>query len=241
MFGDIEFSHDFQPIVDVDEGSIVSYEALLRGKNQEPPVVIFNQVGERSLHCFDQYNRERAISLAARLGIDCAINLNFLPSDILQDDGRCLTQTIDAFKANGLDPKQLVIEITESEVVEHHESLCRILNKVRREKISIAIDDFGAGYAGLNLLASIQPDILKIDMSLLRGISECGPRQAIVRAIYNMSIDLGIELLAEGVEQESEYNWLRDLGISLYQGYLFGKPEFERLPTVNELDFPIVA
>ena len=126
-------------------------------------------------------------------------------------------------------------------MVEHHESLCRILNKVRREKISIAIDDFGAGYAGLNLLASIQPDILKIDMSLLRGISECGPRQAIVRAIYNMSIDLGIELLAEGVEQESEYKWLRDLGISLYQGYLFGKPEFERLPTVNELDFPIVA
>jgi EAL domain-containing protein (putative c-di-GMP-specific phosphodiesterase class I) len=128
-----------------------------------------------------------------------------------------------------------VIEITESEFIKNLGQLSYVLNKFRRENLVLAIDDFGAGYAGLNLLAEIQPDLIKIDMSLLRNVDESGPRQAIVRAINNICIDLGIDVLAEGVETEDEFTWLENLGITLYQGYWFAKPAFECLQTKEDL------
>ena len=97
----------------------------------------------------------------------------------------------------------------------------------------MAIDDFGAGYSGLNLLADFQPDQIKLDMKLIRGIEWHGPRQAIVRAINQICLDLGIDVIAEGVETELEYAWLASQGIHLYQGYLFAKPGFESFPKVH--------
>jgi len=96
----------------------------------------------------------------------------------------------------------------------------------------MAIDDFGAGYSGLNLLADFQPDQIKLDMKLIRGIEWHGPRQAIVRAINQICLDLGIDVIAEGVETELEYAWLASQGIHLFQGYLFAKPGFESFPKV---------
>ena len=148
-------------------------------------------------------------------------------------------KTIEVCRRHGFNSKQLTVEITESEFVEDYDALSNILNNARQENIVIAIDDFGAGYAGLNLLASIQPDLIKVDMSLLRSINENGPRQAIVRAMNSVCLDLGIDVLAEGVETEKEFDWLRSIGISLYQGFLFAKPAFEYLPTVNDLEFKI--
>lgn len=98
----------------------------------------------------------------------------------------------------------------------------------------IAIDDFGAGYSGLNLLADIQPDWIKLDMYLLRNIEQHGARQSIVKAICSVCLDLGIDVLAEGVETLEELRFLEKLDISLYQGYFFAKPGFETLPTVSE-------
>ena len=239
MFEGINFSHAFQPIIDVDKCDIVSYEVLLRGINREAPWVVFDQIDKQDLPLFDQYNREKAIALASSLGLDRSMNLNFLPRDILADEGSCLIKTIEACRRHGFNSKQLTVEITESEFIENYDALSNILNNVRRENIVIAIDDFGAGYAGLNLLASIQPDLIKVDMSLLRSINNNGPRQAIVRAMSRVCLDLGIDVLAEGVETEKEFDWLRSIGISLYQGFLFSKPAFESLPTVDDLTFKI--
>jgi EAL domain-containing protein (putative c-di-GMP-specific phosphodiesterase class I) len=97
----------------------------------------------------------------------------------------------------------------------------------------VAIDDFGAGYSGLNLLADFQPDQIKLDMKLVRGIERHGPRQAIVRAIDQACQDLGIDVIAEGVETVEEYAWLANQGIKLFQGYLFAKPAFESFPPVH--------
>jgi EAL domain-containing protein (putative c-di-GMP-specific phosphodiesterase class I) len=99
--------------------------------------------------------------------------------------------------------------------------------------LKVAIDDFGAGYSGLNLLAEFQPDQVKLDMKLIRSIESHGPRQAIVQAVNQICVDLGIDVIAEGVETQAEYEWLRSRRIFLFQGFLFARPALESLPTVH--------
>ncbi|MNP44356.1 Cyclic di-GMP phosphodiesterase Gmr [compost metagenome] len=96
-----------------------------------------------------------------------------------------------------------------------------------------AMDDFGAGYSGLNLLADFLPDIIKLDMHLLRGIDQDPTRQAIVRHCLALFAELKITPLAEGIETREEMACLREMGISLMQGYLFARPGFETLPKVD--------
>ena len=96
-----------------------------------------------------------------------------------------------------------------------------------------AMDDFGAGYSGLNLLADFLPDIIKLDMHLLRGIDQDPTRQAIVRHCLALFAELKITPLAEGIETREEMACLREMGISLMQGYLFARPGFETLPEVD--------
>jgi EAL domain-containing protein (putative c-di-GMP-specific phosphodiesterase class I) len=237
MFKDITFSHAFQPIFDISENRVCAYEVLLRGANGEGPGSVFSQVEPDDLLAFDQYNRERALILAKKLGIECRIHLNFTPRSVLFEDGRYVTETIEQVQSLGLRPNQLVVEITESEFISDIKSVTKVLNRSRRGQCIIAIDDFGAGYAGLNMLADIQPDVIKLDMTLLRDIDSSGPRQAIVSAINNVGLDLGIDILAEGVESEKEFEFLQSIGIEFYQGYLFAKPGFECLPETSLFNY----
>lgn len=230
---DIGFTHAFQPIIDIDLGETVSYEVLLRGVNNEPAETVFDQIAKSHLMNFDQLSRKKALILASRLGVSCSVNLNFTPNSILFDNGRFIEETLNQALKLSHQQKQLVLEITESDFIQDMSSLLFLLNKFRQKGIIIAIDDFGAGYAGLNMLAEIQPDLLKLDMSLLRNIHQHGPRQSIVRAICSVCLDLGVDVLAEGVETKEEFNFLRQIGISLYQGYFFARPGFECLPKVN--------
>ena len=105
-------------------------------------------------------------------------------------------------------------------------------------KLSVRLEPFAAGlrdhrYSGLNLLSNFQPDQIKLDMSLIRGIERHGPRQAIARAIGHVCFELGIDVIAEGVETLEEYGWLAKAGVRLFQGYLFAKPAFEAFPPVH--------
>ncbi len=229
----IKYTHAFQPIINIDAGKVVSYEVLLRGKNNQPPGFIFDQVPTERLMEFDQASRERAIKLASNLGLECSLSLNFTPGSILFEGGKYVENTVAVSQYHGIDAKKLIIEITESEAIISSSELWNALNKLRRIGATIAIDDFGAGYAGLNLLADVQPDLIKLDMYLLRNIDKNGPRQSIVRAISDVCLDLGIDVLAEGVETEEEFDFLNKLGVSLYQGYLFAKPGFECFPPVS--------
>jgi EAL domain-containing protein (putative c-di-GMP-specific phosphodiesterase class I) len=112
-----------------------------------------------------------------------------------------------------------------------------ILSEYKRFGFQTAVDDFGAGFAELKMLARFQPDILKIDMDLIRGVDLYKARQAIVNGTVAMCEQLGIRALAEGVETVTEFIWLRDAGIELFQGYLFGRPGFEQLATFNAQTF----
>jgi len=226
------FSYAFQPIIDANRGELYSYEALIRGVAGESAGSVFAALGEADLHAFDQCSRSAAVRLAARLGIDCHLNLNLLPRS-LRSSPEVIHSTLQAAHDCGLPTERLIIEVTEGEVIDDQREFAEHIGVYRRYGLQVAIDDFGAGYSGLNLLAEFQPDIIKLDMQLVRDIAGNGPRQAIVRAVVQACVDLGIDVVAEGVESLAEYHWFRDEGVELFQGYLFARPGFECLPPAH--------
>jgi EAL domain-containing protein (putative c-di-GMP-specific phosphodiesterase class I) len=231
----VDFSYAYQPIVNTLERRVTAYEALIRGKAQESAWHVLQQVPDHKKYIFDQVSRCAAVQLAGRLGLSCQLNLNHLPRSLAVSD-TAISSTISAAKAAGLRTDQLVLEITETESVEDVLQFKSELSQYQALGLKTAIDDFGAGYSGLNLLAEFQPDQVKIDMKLVRGIHADGPRQSIVRAVCSVCLDLGIDVIAEGVETVDEYAWLCDQGIELFQGYLFAKPAFE---TLGGAEFPV--
>ncbi|WFO53622.1 EAL domain-containing protein [Aeromonas veronii] len=129
--------------------------------------------------------------------------------------------------------EQIMFELTEVEQVQDSQHLRSIVDHYQALGFKTAIDDFGAGYSGLSLLADFRPDIVKLDMYLLRGIDHDPTRQAIVRHSLALLAELQITPLAEGVETREEMTCLREMGVSLMQGYLFARPGFETLPEVD--------
>jgi EAL domain-containing protein (putative c-di-GMP-specific phosphodiesterase class I) len=225
------FTFAFQPITDTSVREVFSYEALIRGPGNEPAYQILSQMPPERLLEFDQKARIEAISLATRLGISCRLNLNFMPQSLRSP--RSILTTLEAADRFHLPIDRIVLEITEGAVIDDQAHFAEVINQFRGLGLEVAIDDFGAGYSGLNLLVDFQPDQIKLDMKLVRGIERHGPRQAIVRAIDQACQDLGIDVIAEGVETVEEYAWLANQGIKLFQGYLFAKPAFESFPPVH--------
>jgi EAL domain-containing protein (putative c-di-GMP-specific phosphodiesterase class I) len=224
-------SYAFQPIVDAQERCVISYEALIRGRNGEPAGQVLSSVPDAHMYEFDTRSRMIAVALAMRLGLPCDLNLNLMPRSLLEPEAAPIDRTLAAAEKCGLSANRIVIEITEGELIHDHARFSKLINVYRASGVKVAIDDFGAGYSGLNLLAEFQPDQLKIDMALVRGIASNGPKQAIVRAIASVCLDLGIDLIAEGIETVEEFYWLTSEGLRYFQGYLFGKPGFATLPT----------
>lgn len=227
----------FQPIVDLHKREIYAYEALVRGTAGEPAGAILGQVNQDNRYAFDQTCRRTAVGLAARLQMPCFVSINFLPNAVYQA-ATCIRATLEAAREHGFPTSRLIFEITENEELVDKAHLKSIIHEYRRQGFRTAIDDFGAGYAGLNLLAEFQPDIIKLDMALVRAIDTDPVRQAIVRGILGVCQALSIDVIAEGVETQAELVLLRSLGINLFQGYLFARPGFECLPEVTWPELP---
>jgi len=128
-----------------------------------------------------------------------------------------------------------MFEFTENERMEDVSHIRHIVAEYKCMGFTTALDDFGAGYAGLALLAQFQTDLIKIDMELVRGIATSPAKQAIIAGIVGMARQMGITLLGEGVETEAELLMLRSAGIKLIQGYYFAKPMVETFQTMAEL------
>lgn len=227
----------FQPIVDMRTRSVFAYEALVRGTAGEAAGTILSQVNPDNRYVFDQTCRRTAVALAARLQMPCFVSINFLPNAVYQA-ATCIRATLEAARQHGFPTSRLIFEITENEELVDKEHLKDIIREYRRQGFKTAIDDFGAGYAGLNLLAEFQPDIIKLDMALVRHIDTDPVRQAIVRGILGVCVALHIEVIAEGVETHEELVLLHGMGIRLFQGYLFARPGFESLPEVAWPELP---
>ncbi|PCD00771.1 EAL domain-containing protein [Halopseudomonas pelagia] len=227
-----DFSMAFQPIVDTRDNSIFAYEALIRGLAGEGAMQMLSKVNEDNRYIFDQSCRVKAVELASRLQIPCFVSINFLPNAVYQA-ATCIRATLEAARRYNFPTSRLIFEITENEQLVDKAHLKSIITEYKRQGFKTAIDDFGAGYSGLNLLAEFQPDIIKLDMALVRDIDTNPVRQAIVQGIMGVCKALNIEVIAEGIESLAELRLLQKLGVHLFQGYLFAKPAFEQLPEVS--------
>jgi EAL domain-containing protein (putative c-di-GMP-specific phosphodiesterase class I) len=227
----------FQPIIDVQKGRVFAFEALVRGVDGSGASEVLAAANDTNLYAFDQRCRVRAIELAASLGIatkGAFVSINFMPNAIYRPEV-CIRTTLDTARRVGFPTEHIIFEFTEDQQIREPERVREILHAYRKMGFKTAIDDFGAGYAGLNLLADFQPDLIKLDMGLIRGCDIDPVRRAIVHGIIVVCKRLDIRVIAEGVETYGEYRALADLGIELFQGYLFAKPMFEALP---EPSFP---
>ena len=228
---DFDFTMAFQPIMDLSRREVFAYEALVRGPANEPAGRVFEHVNDTNLYRFDQACRVKAIRLAARLGLTAMLSINFLPNAVYRPE-LCIRTTLAAATEYGFPIERIILEVTEGEQVKDHGHLRGILQHYQQRGFLTAIDDFGAGFSGLNLLAEYQPDLVKLDMALVRNIDTNTVRQAIVRGILQVCDELSIRVIAEGIESREELACLRAIRVELFQGYYFARPAFESIPAV---------
>lgn len=221
-----DFSYAFQPIVDIRARRVFAHEALIRGVGGESALSVLERVTPANRYQFDQACRVRAIKTASGVGVQSRLSINFLPNAIYRPEV-CIKTTLQAAETYGFPIEKIIFETVEGERIDDGKWLAEVFREYQRIGFSTAIDDFGAGYAGLNLLADFQPDLIKLDMGLIRDIDKRKTNRVIVAAVVGICAELGIRVIAEGVETRDELLCLQDIGIELIQGYLLSKPLFE--------------
>ena len=231
---EFDFSMAFQPIVDVTTGTPFAHEALVRGPDGEGALSVLAQVTAENRYAFDQRCRVAAIEGAVAAGLletDARLSINFLPNAVYSPVA-CIQLTLATARATGLPPERLIFEFTENEEMGDPSHVAGIIETYKAMGFGTALDDFGAGYAGLSLLARFQPDMLKLDMELIRGLENSVARRTIVASVVGMCQSLGLTVIAEGVETAAELDALTAMGIRYIQGYLFARPAFQALAGV---------
>ncbi|ELE9703796.1 diguanylate phosphodiesterase [Enterobacter cloacae] len=214
-----------QPIVEPSEGKISSLEALIRSNDGGSPEHFFKTLDQDKIYEVDLQTKKYAFALAEKLGIGShKIAVNLLPMSLVNVPG-AVEFLVDQISLHGLQPEQVVIEVTENEMISGFNKFNSAIKRLRGEGIGLAIDDFGSGYAGLSLLTRFQPDKIKIDREIVSNIHLSGAKQAIVRSIVSCCTDLEITLVAEGIEKLEEWCWLESAGIRRFQGFLFARPQ----------------
>ncbi len=221
----------FQPIVDVESRTVFAHEALVRGANGEGAAEVLAKVNEHNRYRFDQAARVCAIAAAADAGMTSPVSINFLPNAVYRPE-TCIRVTLEAAAELGFPTSQIIFEVNEAEPIGDRAHLRGIFAEYKRQGFKTAIDDFGAGYAGLSLLADFEPDLIKLDMALIRNIHQDRTRRAIITGTLQTCASLGITVIAEGVEVDEEVAVLRDMGLRLFQGYRFARPAWRAVPEI---------
>ncbi len=218
----------FQPILDVPSGEIYAYECLSRGKKKDgtlmPPDVMFESARKTEmLFNLDRQCRISALKNAKSRGITKKIFINFTPTSIYNPEF-CLRDTVKTAIDLDFDLASIVFEVVESERVENITHLKNIFDFYKNMGFKVALDDVGSGYSSLNMLAELKPDIIKIDMKLVRDVDKDPVKKAIISSLVLIAKELNLLTLAEGIETESELNVIRELKIDFAQGYFIGRP-----------------
>jgi len=220
------FSMAFQPIVDIQASRIDAYEALVRGPAGESAAHVLAQLTPQNTYGFDQACRVKAIELAARLGLNRQLSINFLPNSVYEPRA-CIQTTLRAADRTGFPRDLLTFEILESERIADTGHLLAIIREYRRHGFKIALDDFGTGYSGLARLAELRPDIVKVDRILVQDCDRDDARLAIIAGIITIGTAIDVKVVLEGVERAGEVDALRSVGGRFIQGFYFARPAFE--------------
>ena len=218
----------FHPIIDIAQGnSIIGYEALTRGPQgteYESPYVLFDAAAETDLVFeLDSLCRRKALQNARGIKSEHKLFLNCVPSAIL-DPGFRETSVEFCLKELGIKPQNLVIEVTEREAIENYDLFREAVRFYSEVGFSIAVDDTGSGYSSLETVVELKPHYIKLDISIVRGIDKNILKQELLKALNGLANKMGSIVIAEGIETEEELGALKQLGITLGQGFLFGKP-----------------
>ncbi len=210
-----------QPIIDARTGEPIGFEALLRSHAphlRHPKAMLDAAEKLGVVHTVGRRARASIADIIEAGANPCMYFVNLHPSDLADDD------LIDPNAPLSRFAPQVVLELTERTALEGVADLPRRLTALRELGYRIAIDDLGAGYAGLSYFAIVRPEIVKVDISLVRGIDHDEVKQRVVAAIVSLACSVGIRVVAEGVETEEERITLVQLGCDLLQGYLFARP-----------------
>ncbi len=225
-------SFAFQPIIDPLSQQIVALEALIRTPSGDHPHAYFEGLTDDEIYEADLRSKKIAFAMASALPIgEQSLSVNLRPMTLVKIP-QAVNFLLQEIQAHGLVPEQVIIEFTESEVISRFDEFTDAVRLLKAAGIRLAIDHFGAGFAGLLLLAQFQPDRIKINRDLIKDVHRSGSRQAIIQAIIKCCTSLEISVSAVGVEKPEEWMWLESAGISLFQGYLFAKPEIGRIPAI---------
>ncbi len=226
VLAEAEFWSAYQPIVSLADRSVVAHEALLRG------VVDGREVGGGDLFFvaeqagwldrLDRIGRESAIAGTVPWLGDDDLFINVNPTSILRPQV-CLASTERVVHDTGIDPGQLVFEVVESHAIADRGHLVSILDHYRSLGWRVALDDVGAGWSSLSLLAAVRPDVVKLDKRLVQELPDDGAR-TVLEALTRLAHQLGAVVVAEGVETEQLADAVTALGADLGQGWLFGRP-----------------
>jgi len=222
----------FQPLIDPFARKIVAIEALLRTPSGDSPQAYFSHLSGDALYAADLQSKKVAFAMAAALNLGSqTLSVNLLPMTLVEIPD-AVDFILNEIAANGLVPEQIIVEFTESEVISRLDEFTRAVKLLKGAGIRVAIDHFGAGFAGLLLLAQFQPDRIKINRDMIKDVHKSGSRQAIIQAIIKCCTSLEIQVSAVGVEKAQEWMWLESAGISQFQGYLFARPDLAGIPAV---------
>lgn len=219
----------FQPIVYTEDTSrVFGQEALLRGLAEDGSLIMPGKffplaASAGILVQLDLMGRRSAIREAMRYQIKDHIFINFSPTSIY-DPASCLRSTMKAIDEAGIAHKQVIFEVVESDHIEDINHLKSILDVYREAGFLMALDDFGAGYSNLNLLNELRPDLIKLDMGLIRNVHTDPYKAMVTEKIFEITRNLNIKTVAEGIECREEFEWVKERGATFVQGYLISKP-----------------
>ena len=218
----------FQPIYATDKGELYGYEALIRGPSNSPyhsPKVLFDAALEQGLLSqLELVCRQISIARFAQLKLRGFLFINVSPMIFLQTD-HPYGRTLSFVKKSGLKPDQVVIELSEKYPIDDPDVLRNALMYYRNLGFRIAVDDLGAGYAGLKLWSEVKPDFVKIDYYFINQLHLDPVKREFVKSILSLGQNINAKVIAEGVETIEEFEQLQDLGMCFGQGFLFARPE----------------
>ncbi len=218
----------FQPIVQLNEQRILGYEALIRGPSDSPlhsPTMLFDAAARCGLlDELDYLCREACLCRFGKQSLRGKIFINVNPDSLL-GSLHAWSKTLQILEQARLTPDRIVIELTEQQPFQDYDVLREAIIDYQQMGFQIAIDDLGAGYAGLRVWSELRPDYVKIDRHFIEAIHDDAVKQEFVHSILDIARGLNCHVIAEGIETHAEYQTVRRLGISLGQGYFFARPQ----------------